>query len=259
MVVPGRSGQPKDKRHSVRLAHPLSMLLLAIMLSATTALAGCSVTLGPLHLGASNAPTGPTRYAFTLAVIGASDAFGVGTDDPDRLNWPNMLAQELPQPTRLLNLGIPGETLAQAQQQEAPAAIGDQPNVVVIWLVVNDYIHNVPLGAYSSELRAMLATLRQQAPHTHVFVGNMPDLRYVPYFYPRNFITLGIDTNAWNAAIAQACAAEGATLVDIYTGWGDLIDNPQYISQDGLHPSTEGAQALANLFNRVIRRTLQLR
>ncbi len=262
VATPGRRGQlsrGKLRKLIGGFRWALRALTPVALLAGMLALTACSVSLGPLHLGESNAPTGPTRYAFTLAVIGASDAFGVGTDDPDRQNWPTVLAQELPQPTRLLNLGIPGETLAQAQQQELPAALGDQPNAVVIWLAVNDYLHNTPLATYSSELRAMLATLRSQAPRTHVFVGNMPDLRYVPYFYPRNIFTLNDDTLAWNSAIAQACTAEGATRVDIYSGWGNLMDNPAYISQDGLHPSTEGAQALADLFNRVMRRTLNLR
>lgn len=233
--------------------------LLALLLAT---LAGCGVALGPIRIGnvggAGAAPTGPTRYAFSLAVLGASDAFGVGTDDPDRMNWPTRLAHELPQPTRLLNLGIPGATLALAQREELPVALDGRPSAIVIWMAVNDYIRNVSLADYTATLRAMLATIRQDAPQTRVFVGDLPDLRYVPYFFGRDPVALYADVQAWNAAITQACADAGVTLVDIDTAWGGLSNNQQYISQDGLHPSTEGAQALADYFSRVIHETMRL-
>jgi len=106
--------------------------------------------------------------------------------------------------------------------------------------------------------RASLATIRQQDPQTRVFVGDLPDLRYVPYFFGRDPVALDADVQAWNAAIAQACADNGATLLDINMAWGGLSNNQQYISQDGLHPSSEGAQALADYFSVVIHRTVGL-
>ncbi len=233
--------------------------LLAVLLAT---LAGCGVALGPIRIGdvgrGATAPSGPTRYAFSLAVIGASDAFGVGTDDPDYQNWPTRLALELPQPTHLINLGVPGATLALAQRAEAPVALDAHPRAIVIWMVVNDYIRNVSLADYTATLRATLATIRQHDPQTRVFVGDMPDLRYVPYFYGRDPFALYADVQAWNTAIAQACADNGATLLDIGAAWGNLAYSQQYISQDGLHPSTEGAQALADYFSRVIHETMGL-
>jgi lysophospholipase L1-like esterase len=56
----------------------------------------------------------------------------------------------------------------------------------------------------------------------------------------------------WNAAIAAACAREGATLVDLYSDWRELRAHPEYISGDGLHPSTLGAQRLAEIFRQAI-------
>jgi len=260
MATPNRviDGDASSMRR--RGLRALAVGALLTLLLAT--LAGCGVALGPIRIGsvggAVSAPTGPTRYAFSVAVMGASDAFGVGTDDHARLNWPTRLARELPQPTRLLNLGIPGATLALAQREELPVALDAHPNAIVIWMAVNDYIRNVSLADYTATLHATLATIRQQDPQTRVFVGDLPDLRYVPYFYGRDPVALYADVQAWNAAIAQASADNGAMLVDINTAWGGLSNNQQYISQDGLHPSTEGAQALADYFSHVIRQTMGL-
>jgi lysophospholipase L1-like esterase len=194
----------------------------------------------------------------TLVVMGASDAYGIGTDDPDRENWPTQLANDLPQPVHLVNLGVPGATLAQAQQQELPIAIAQHPQALVLWLAVNDIIDDVPLATYASQLRATLASLKAQSPGTHVFVGNLPDLSQLPFFSGYEPATLRAEVSAWNGAIAQACAAEGATLADLANGWGQMANHPGYISDDGLHPSRMGALELAAFFDIVIRQTLKI-
>jgi len=50
---------------------------------------------------------------------------------------------------------------------------------------------------------------------------------------------------AYNAAVAQVAQRNGATLVDLYAA-GEVADlHPEYVSGDGLHPSAEGAAAIA--------------
>lgn len=194
----------------------------------------------------------------TLVVLGASDAFGIGTYDPDRENWPMWLAHDLPQPIHLVNLGIPGATLAQAQQEELPVATAQRPSILVLWLVVNDIIADVPLTTYSAQLRATLATIKASSPSTHIFVGNVPDLTRLPYFDGREPAGLRAQIEAWNAEIARDCAAEGVALADLASAWGQFAEHPEYISRDGLHPSDEGAQALADFFASVIRQDVNL-
>src|SRR5438128_284435 len=45
---------------------------------------------------------------FTYVAIGASDTFGIGTEDPYSENWPTDLAGMLGPNVHLINLGIPG-------------------------------------------------------------------------------------------------------------------------------------------------------
>lgn len=193
----------------------------------------------------------------TIAVMGASDAWGIGTHDPDRINWPSLMTADLPQPNHLINLGAPGSTLAQARRDELPVVLGEHPDVVVIWLAINDIIDDVPLDAYSSEVRQTLTAIHQQSPHTRVFVGNVPDLTQIPYFAGQDQERLRAKVTAWNAAIAQACQSPGVTLVDLYAVWGQLSEHPDYISDDGLHPSDRGAEALASVFSAAIDVTLR--
>lgn len=184
---------------------------------------------------------------FTYVAIGASDAFGVGTDDPAKDNWPTVLAHLLGSDTHLINLGIPGETVAEARRTELPVAIDARPSLVTVWLGVNDIVLSISVQEYESQLEALLSSLQQQT-HAHVFVGNIPDLSLLSFFAGYGQTTLQATISTWNAAIAQAVAATGASLVDLYAGWNELAAHPEYIAGDGLHPSTEGAKRLAEVF-----------
>jgi acyl-CoA thioesterase-1 len=52
----------------------------------------------------------------------------------------------------------------------------------------------------------------------------------------------------WNSVIADTAARHGATLVDLYSRWQEVAQHPEYLSGDGFHPSSDGYQALADVF-----------
>jgi acyl-CoA thioesterase I len=215
-----------------------------------SAISGCA--LGR----AAPAPQTP-RPALTLAVMGASDAWGIGTHDPDQLNWPSQLADDLPQSTRLTNLGVPGATLAQAYREQLPVALDERPRALVLWLAVNDIIAGTPLATYDAELRQTLSAVSAQSPRSLVFVGNVPDLTQIPYFGGWDATQLRREVAAWNLVISRDCARVGATLVDLYSVWGQIANHPDYISDDGLHPSDRGAAAVALVFAVAIEQRLR--
>lgn len=190
-------------------------------------------------------------YASTYVAIGASDAFGIGTPDPDRESWPTLLADLLGPQVHLVNLGIPGEVVTQALVMELPVALATNPNIVTVWLAVNDLAAGVPLAQYSSSLRSLLTSLRR-GTHAQIFVGNLPDLSLLPHFFSYEPVALSAEVDQWNTAIASICSEVGVHLVDIHAAWADLADHPEYISSDGFHPSAEGARQLAHYFDDAI-------
>jgi sialate O-acetylesterase len=202
---------------------------------------------------ATPSPTPEAQGAtpLTYVAIGASDAFGIGTDHPQTESWPAQVAQKLGADTHLLNLGIPGATVALAQRDEVPVALDANPDIITVWLAVNDLDDSVPLLTYSEQLRDLLASLAI-ATHARIYVGNIPNLALIPYFaqYDRDALERQVDD--WNAVIAADCRAEGATLVDIHAGWSELATHKEYVSGDGFHPSTIGAARIADLFLSII-------
>jgi acyl-CoA thioesterase I len=243
--MPYQPHQPEQRpcvyRSMRRIRH---RVIVMTILSCAALLVACGPTTRPaatVHQLASS------PRDFTYVAIGASDAFGVGTDDPAKDSWPTVLSHLLGADTHLINLGIPGETVAEARRTELPVALDAKPSLVTVWLGVNDIVQSVSVQEYESQLEALLRSLQQQS-HAHIFVGNIPDLSLLSFFAGYDQTALQAMISTWNAAIAQAVAATGASLVDLFASWNELAAHPEYIAGDGLHPSTEGAKRLAEVF-----------
>ncbi len=224
---------------------------LSILLACTVALSGllvgCSTTSVATPSGPQVTPTATTKPALVFVAIGASETFGTGADFPDRQNWPADLRAQLPPGTQVINLGIPGVTAHEALQGELPEAMDSNPNIVTVWLGTNDIIQDVPLDQYQQDLDAILTKL-DTLPHIHVAVANLANLTLLPRFSSDDQTALKQQVSEWNDVIAQEITAHNAILVDIYGHTDELTSHPEYLSPDGLHPSTQGYQQIANLF-----------
>jgi acyl-CoA thioesterase-1 len=201
---------------------------------------------GLLLVGAAcgNAATAqPAPRPLTYVAIGASDSAGVGATVPEQESWPAVLQRKLPPGSRLVNLGISGSLLHQAVDQQLPIALDSAPDLVTVWLAVNDYAAKVPLEQYTADLDTVLGQLREKTGAT-ILVGNIPDMRSLPSAGRFDLR----DVDRWNAAIDEAVRRHEVTLVDLKTTWQEVADHPEYISSDGFHPSTLGYRRLADVF-----------
>ncbi len=163
---------------------------------------------------------------------------------------------KMPKGTRLINLGIFGETVGGALSAELPEAIQAHPNIITIWLAANDLRSfeksgTPTLAQYTQQLNTLLQSLRQQT-NANVFVANLPQLTYLPAFqHDTTPLAVVQQQNiSWNNAIAAVVQQNNDHLVNLYAL--DLANHQNYIFSDGFHPSTLGYQALANLFWAVI-------
>lgn len=211
----------------------------------TLFLGGCGKSAAPR---AAQTSARSRVHILTYVAIGASDTFGVGADDPYTDNWPSQLTALLKQQVHLINLGVPGMTVHTALSAELPVALDAHPDLVTIWLAVNDLATNVPVGDYSRDLDTLLSRLQAAAPRARIEVGNVPDLTSVPFFSSYNPLTLRQEITAYNDAIDRIVGRHRVILVNLSGEGYNLQEFPQYISSDGLHPSSIGYLQLAQLF-----------
>src|SRR5258706_8945786 len=137
---------------------------LAICLSACLAMWACSgpgaSSTVPAAGGAARVGATATPHPFTYVALGASDAYGIGTNDPQTDNWPTVLALQLGADTHLVNLGVPGTTLKQALAAQLPVAVDAHPDVVTGGLAVHCPLPRGPLAAYTPEADPAVAPPR---------------------------------------------------------------------------------------------------
>ncbi len=183
--------------------------------------------------------------------LGASDAVGVGASRPADDGWVPVVHRGLPSETRLLNLGISGATLADVIAAELPVMADVTPALVTLWPSVNDLRAGVPLEAFRAQLDEVLAWSSERE-NTTVVVLNIPDLRYLPAFASADPDALDATVREWNVAIAEVVARHNAILVDLYGPSLELADHPEYVSDDGFHPSSAGYRRIADLVLRAI-------
>ncbi len=190
----------------------------------------------------------------TYVAMGASDAAGVGVERPSVDGWVPVLGRLLPQPVRVVNLGIPGIRLREASIVETGPALESRPNLITIWLVVNDILNGVSLDAYRADIDSLLLRLRSESG-AELAVGNVPDA-------PDGSGYLGLPdgprrevATRWNGVIGDAVARHGATLIDLWSRW-PVRANPKFIGPDGLHPTVAGYRSLAQVVRDTLRDAL---
>ena len=199
----------------------------------------------------TTAPTAsptPGPAAFRYVAIGASDTVGVGASDPGSGSWPARVAARLPAGSSYTNLGVSGSVASQASREQAPTAVSLKPQLVTIWLAVNDLNGNVSATDYLAALRSVVEPLVQRTA-ARIFVGTVPDLRSVPAYAGQDQAGLLTRINSYNAAIVAIATAfsDRVLIVDLFTGSAALTSTIT-VSADGFHPSDDGYKLIADRF-----------
>src|SRR5690349_3665918 len=133
----------------------------------------CTACGGPAPATAKITPSTPTadhqvkRASGTLSLksplvyvaLGASDAVGVGTSEPDVQGYVPRIASHLARGSHLVNLGASGLLLHEALSEELPQAIAAKPELITIWLVANDLVAHVSYDDFMHDLNTLLQRL----------------------------------------------------------------------------------------------------
>jgi lysophospholipase L1-like esterase len=201
----------------------------------------------------------PAAEQLVYVAVGASETVGVGADDPATQAWPRLLHDQALPDAEYVNVGVSGATVRDALTNQLSSALAADPDVVTVWLAVNDAIGLVPVGDYETRLGRLVRALR--ATDATVLVGNVPPLHRLPAYraclpgagpgeVPCMLPAVPPPAEVrrtvarFNAAVARVVRREGAVLVDL-SGDRDLVG---LTSADGFHPSTRGHRELARTF-----------
>jgi lysophospholipase L1-like esterase len=211
-----------------RLRRRATCLLITLM---TAACGG--VALDPGHVPAPS-----------LVAVGASDVVGIGANRPDHEGWAPVLASLMPEGTRFRKVGVSGWQAHQVRDFGLPDVLHAQPDTVVLWVGVNDFLAGKPLPRFEQELAAILGELA--ATEARVVVLNLPDLDGLPAFRSQTS-RIRRELPNWQRTVAEQCRRHGAQVIDLAAVSGEVAAHPEYLSSDGFHPSTVGYRRLAEI------------
>ncbi len=235
----------------------LALTLIGVACASSTGAQGAA----PTAVKATPTPSQPVSAQqvltspITYVALGASDAVGVGANQPASQGYVPILTQKLPQGSHVVNLGVSGIHLHEALNEELPLALSTSPKLITIWLVANDFVANVPYTSYMQDLNTLLSRLRA-GTQARIAMANLPDLTLLPSFArldARQKAVMVASIKHWNAGIANMAARYHVILVDLQVENSLLTAHPEYVSSDGFHPSSAGYAQLANLFWQAIK------
>jgi acyl-CoA thioesterase-1 len=239
-------------------ARPLVAIAVAVACVPFLAASACNRGGTKAHRAAAPPPV--------YVAVGASDSVGVGTDDPSTQAWPvRFLHEALPASTRFTNVAVSGATVEQALADEVPKAVALQPDVVTVWLNVNDLRALVPPATYERRLRDLVHRLRRGGD-TKVLVADTPEIDQLPAIARLGAIApeavIESAVARYNDAIDRVVDGEGAVLVDLH-GPSEKAERdgtlPSLVSADGFHPNAAGYARVAAAFAAAFRSSGGLR
>ncbi|SDG94929.1 SGNH/GDSL hydrolase family protein [Klenkia brasiliensis] len=210
--------------------------LLALLMCAFMPLVG----VHPLQLAVPEpaaAAVEPDRQL--LAVYGDSFAAGYLRDGVGEANWATLVARALGMD--VANDAVPGSGYVAGQVSTYPYAATTWPEPTAAVTVVFGGINDTPMPVASVAMAATVtyATIRRAAPGSALVVVGPQWATSTPT--PAQA--------ALTRAVRAAAAAAGAVWVDP-SGW--LAGRPSLLGADGLHPSDEGHQVIAERLQPIV-------
>lgn len=204
------------------------------------------------NLGRSglSAPSDFTAYtlgealdtSLTYDAIGDSLTAGVGVLSYTE-SYPYLLALNIASDTQaqvtLRPYAVPGIRSAFALEHFIDPVIADDPDIVTVFLGINDIHGNVPPEVFKENYAEILARLSQETD-AKIYAINLPyigtreliDLPFRHYFNWR--------TTQYNAVIAEVARTYDATYIDLYSSHYPNAFDTAYYAADFFHPNALG-------------------
>ncbi|NER35140.1 MAG: arylesterase [Oscillatoria sp. SIO1A7] len=157
-----------------------------------------------------------------IVILGDSIAAGYGVAESEA--FPSLLSSQLGLP--IVNRGVSGDTTAMGLQRLQEDAIAAEPWLVMVELAGNDFLKQVPPEQTEENLRQIIAAIQAEKAIV-VLLG----------------INVGIVGDRYKEMFERVAKETGSYLIpQVLKG---ILDNPQYMQSDRIHPNAAGHRVLA--------------
>ena len=149
----------------------------------TALIAGVAGIVASGCAGSATSVTPPAEthvHPYTYVAIGGSESVGYDANDPVRQAFPVLLDQELPHQTAFYDLALPDASAGDVLAHQEAAAIALRPDLVTVWVGIDDLEQGVSPSVFGSELRDIVAPIR--ARRAQVLLANLEPITEAPTY-----------------------------------------------------------------------------
>jgi len=208
----------------------LQLLLLGILLIACRGAGSDSTTAE--KLGSSDEISADQKE--TILFFGNSITAGFGLDEDEA--FPGLIQKRIDSlglAYEVINGGLSGETTASGRTR-IDWFLEEKPSIFVLELGGNDGLRGIPLHETKANLKAIIEKVASQYPDTKIVLAGME--------LPPN---MGDDYTRAFRELYKSIASENKALIFIPFLLDGVGGNPELNLPDGIHPTAEGHQIIA--------------
>lgn len=206
---------------------------------------------GPPGESAELAPARSAGLAPALRYVALGDSFtaGVGASSP-RKAWPSLLARRLATATgrlvSLVNPSGPGFTTDDLIRHELPVLETGPCDFITVCIGGNDILAGRSRAQYEGALQWIYDAVAARAvPAGRAVVISIPDWSASPAAAHGRVDQLRMAIEGFNAIARTQASARGFTWADVTGLSRSRIDEPGWMTADGIHPGDEQYAAWA--------------
>jgi acyl-CoA thioesterase-1 len=178
-----------------------------------------------------------------ISYLPLGDSYTIGQSVSEQDRWPNQLVNLLATQGKRLHIvanpSVTGYTSQDLIDQELPLVTQLKPDFVTVLIGVNDYVQDVPIKTFQTNLEYIVTTLQKEMPEPqNILFVTIPDFSKTPTgaeFGPPATLEAGVE--AFNAVIKQVAGTYKLPVADIFPVSQQVANDPSLIANDGLHPS----------------------
>src|SRR5689334_17367551 len=194
---------------------------------------------------AKSSGTAMTSGPIVYVALGDSTGAGVGAREGGYVaRLFKRLAERRPQ-SKLSNLCVSGATTEDLIRDQLQKGVALNPDLVTVGIGINDIGHGLTLEQFSKNYEEILSALKDKT-HAQIVVANIPDVSSAPRIPSGMKSEYQRQIDQFSQRLEEIANRHGVAVFDVYSITKDeLPSHPEYISNDGFHPSDEGYELWA--------------
>jgi acyl-CoA thioesterase-1 len=187
-----------------------------------------------------------TMAQSAIRYVALGDSYTIGTGAKESENWPSVLTKQLKENKididLIANPSVNGRTTYGVIESGLPVFDKSNATFVTLLIGVNDWIQGVDTAEFRENLSYIINHVQSKLPDkSKMVLITIPDFSVTPsgknYSRGRD-VAKGL--SEFNAIILSEAKKHNLKTADLYEISKKMKDNPDWIANDGLHPSAKG-------------------